>query len=433
MAYDTNLFYALNRARPRNNDSHEASLYDWQQMAYDKGIRTQADADAWGYNPNEPSGDLYQQKVGASIPWQQYLQQTAGGGQKLFQETANMTPEQFVASPYSQYQRNPDGSVTNMGTSRPGWQNPTLIDQDPRSFKDFLKTAAPLAAAGIGLPYLMSGMFPAGAAAGAAGAGGGIGSGIAPTLAELSGGTLTDFSMGAAANAGDLAALGEFGSGAPWWEAAGSGAADASALAAEDAYMGQFMGQGLGSGTMAGQGAAVGGLPLWAQTPTSPLSQLLKKAGIDIDPDTLGLAGTALSTGLGLYGANKQANAMQDIAQQARTDVNANNAQMRSDRAPFLAQATQMLQNPQQDAFMQNAMAMLNAPRSNAFLDDALAMMRDPNSFYQRPEVTGAIDASLRGLSAQVGKPHTTQGFTTRRYRIELAWGLPSLDRMMRP
>ena len=86
--------------------------------------------------------------------------------------------------------------------------------------------------------------------------------------------------------------------------------------------------------------------------------------GFDIDPSTLGLLGTGLSTALGAYGANQQAKSLTDIANQAR-----------GDRQPAL----------------------------NAF-NSALS---DPNGWYNSAPAMGATEAVLRKLSVGAGNPAT--------------------------
>lgn len=98
------------------------------------------------------------------------------------------------------------------------------------------------------------------------------------------------------------------------------------------------------------------------------LSRLLReKTGMDIDPRTLGMIGTGLVPGLGVYGANQQNKALQNVINQQQA---------------------------------------VTTP----FLNDAMDMFQNPNKFYERPEVTGAIDASLRGLSSKVGNPINNPG-----------------------
>ena len=100
----------------------------------------------------------------------------------------------------------------------------------------------------------------------------------------------------------------------------------------------------------------------------SNLAKILKDTlGIDVNPSTLGLIGTLGSTALGAYGANQQANALTDIANQSRND-----------RLPAL----------------------------NAF-NNALA---NPDSWYSSAPSTGALDAVLRKLSVTHGNPALDPG-----------------------
>lgn len=104
-----------------------------------------------------------------------------------------------------------------------------------------------------------------------------------------------------------------------------------------------------------------------ATSSSGNLAKILRDIGINVDPRTLGMLGTGLSTGLGVYGANQQDKALQGVINNQRA-------------------VTQ------------------------PFLDDVMDIFKNPDKFYQRPEVTGAIDASMRGLSAKVGNPINNPG-----------------------
>lgn len=101
----------------------------------------------------------------------------------------------------------------------------------------------------------------------------------------------------------------------------------------------------------------------------SAVSELLKKLGLDVNPSTLGLLGALGSTALGVYGANQQSNAADEQTALARDIFNYE----KGNRQPSLDYYNNLLQNPE--------------------------------SFYGSPQAKGAVDASLRGLSAQVGNP----------------------------
>ena len=100
-----------------------------------------------------------------------------------------------------------------------------------------------------------------------------------------------------------------------------------------------------------------------AGTGTTGAGSLLSRlfGGNPTTSDWMSLLGTLGSTGLGLYGANQQGDALRDIANQAR-----------SDRMPFLNQATQWF--------------------------------NDPSSYYSGAPAQAAMNATLRGLSTQ-GNP----------------------------
>lgn len=120
-----------------------------------------------------------------------------------------------------------------------------------------------------------------------------------------------------------------------------------------------------------------------AGTGTSALSQLLKSTlGIDVAPGTLDLIGKGLGLGLGVYGANQQADASKSLADQYM-----------SMGAPYRTSLAQLEANPE--------------------------------GFYKSPLVQGALqqgsDALARSLSAKVGNPilnptalQEMQNFTTR-------------------
>lgn len=80
-----------------------------------------------------------------------------------------------------------------------------------------------------------------------------------------------------------------------------------------------------------------------------------------MSPGALALLGTVGATGLGMYGANQQANALTDIANQSRAD-----------RAPFLGKS--------------------------------LEYLNDPNAYINGPG-KASLDATLRALSATHGNP----------------------------
>lgn len=121
------------------------------------------------------------------------------------------------------------------------------------------------------------------------------------------------------------------------------------------------------SGAGGGSGGAGGASNPATQATGSALSKFLKdNLGIEVGSGALGLLGDLLGTGLGVYGANKQAESMEDLYDK------------------FLG-----LGKPYRDALSQ-----LNA---------------NPSSFYSSPIVQGALqqgsDALSRSLSAKVGNP----------------------------
>jgi len=105
--------------------------------------------------------------------------------------------------------------------------------------------------------------------------------------------------------------------------------------------------------------AGAGGAALAGQAGGSPSSGLANSLGIS--PETLGLLGIAGATGLGVYGANQQSGALENIAAQARAD-----------REPFR--------------------------------QTSLSYLADPQAYISGPG-KASMDATLRALSAKWGNP----------------------------
>ena len=118
--------------------------------------------------------------------------------------------------------------------------------------------------------------------------------------------------------------------------------------------------------------------PVTVGTGAATLARLLKDAGIDVDPSTLDLIGKILKTGGGIVGSIDEKNSIEKA---------------KGDQNRILQEAIDYQRGIQKP-----------------FIDDALNIMQNPDQFYQRPEVMGAIDASLRGLSAKVGNPINNPG-----------------------
>lgn len=336
-------------------------------------------------------------QVGANIPLQEYLANVYGSTRTdvpgahadWYTQTQGMTPQQFLQTPYSQWRMQPDGTVTYAGDQ--GWQNPTWIDQGgagDQSLFDVVKKIAPYAGAMLGVGGALGGLAQFGI----------------PGIPGLS--SAVDAVTGGFGGAADAAV-------------AGTGAMDmgvglegmmnyaspvgANFPTASGSLSGLTGAMDMGGGIMnyaspaaaAGGGAASGG--------AGALAQIL-----GVDPNWVSLAGTLGSTLLGAYGADQRADAMENIANQARTDIQAANAQQRADRQPWLDAANQSLQQYQQgwqDPFMQNAINMMNAPRTNPYLDRAQQMLQNPDTYFQSPEAQGAMKGSLMALSAQHGNP----------------------------
>lgn len=166
------------------------------------------------------------------------------------------------------------------------------------------------------------------------------------------------------------------------------GGLGAGGLAGTEVAAGGAMDMGVGLG---GELGAWGGItPLAttaagtgaAGTAASALSSLLKQAGIDASPGMLDLIGKGLGLGLGVYGANQQANSTEDLY---------------------------------------NRFFDLGAP----YRASLASLEANPEGFYSSPMVQGALqqgsDALSRSLSAKVGNPilnptamQEMQNFTTR-------------------
>jgi hypothetical protein len=216
-----------------------------------------------------------------------------------------------------------------------------------------------------------------------------------PTVAGLTGvGGLTAegaAALGAMGSAGAGLGVGTTGPlGALTLDAAGN---IVPALADLASSTGVLTGVGAGSGIGAAAGSAAteiakqaaeqGGKKAGEQAAKTGLSKLLKDSlGIDVDPSTLDILGKLLGTGLGVYGANKQAESAEGLFNKF--------FQM---GAPYRTSLQQLNENPE--------------------------------SFYSSPMVQGALqqgsDALSRSLSAKVGNPilnptalQEMQNYTTR-------------------
>lgn len=132
------------------------------------------------------------------------------------------------------------------------------------------------------------------------------------------------------------------------------------------------------------------------QAGTSALSRLLD--GTATTQDYLSLLGTVGSTGLGMYGAGQQANALRDIANQARAD-----------RQPFLSASTNWLNNPQAYAegpgktFMDSTLRRLSAEHGNPIdSPTALGLATQAGLSDWRNAVTGFGNLGLAGQDSRM-------------------------------
>lgn len=150
-----------------------------------------------------------------------------------------------------------------------------------------------------------------------------------------------------------------------------------------------------GAGTVGGLAApAVGGAAASTLAPVaggSALSRVLN--GGATAADWLSIAGIVGATGLGAYGAGKQADALTDIANQSRAD-----------RAPFLGKANEWLANPQAYiegpgmASMDATLKRLSAERGNPIdSPTALGLATQAGMQDWRNAVTGFANIGLSG------------------------------------
>lgn len=211
----------------------------------------------------------------------------------------------------------------------------------------------------------------AGLMGGAALAGGGA-AGAAGVGAEAAGAGATGVEAAAAAAGGASPVLGA----APVTGLASGGAALTPAAAATGAVAGGMtlangssgasaattgaqVAEGGGSDGGAAGGGSSGGTGLAPTAANTALGRIMD--GTATQADWLSILGTAGATGLGLYGSGQQADALRDIANQARAD-----------RQPFLSASLGYLNNPQ--------------------------------SYAEGPG-KAMLDANLRALSAKHGNP----------------------------
>ena len=279
-------------------------------------------------------------------------------------------------------------------------QEPWAMQERDHSLGTQLKAlgkGAAVLGGGLGLAQGVMGLAGnAGAAAGASGAGGAAGG---STGAGASTGGAGAASGGAGAGAGAVAAGGAMDAGIgleavrnsflglPAAGGAGAGGFTAAQLADSgvtapwtdlsrqagfaDTLRNVGLGQALQTGlTSTASSALTNGLRQPGSSNADAASRFLKdNLGIDISSGTLGLLGTLGGTALGAYGASQQSNA---------ADAN-----------------TQL----QRDIYNNELSAL--QPSRNYYND----ILQNPDTYYNSPQAKGAVNASLRGLSSQVGNP----------------------------
>lgn len=299
--------------------------------------------------PNPDTTDAFKKKWGADA----ILVQNGRDGAFVY------LPSQDISVPI-----NPDGSQ-DLGRST-----------DTNGFNNFMMQILPIAAMSFASAGVLGAAGAAGAtegaatgtAAGSTGAAAGSTAGL--TQAELAaliesgtvgtaGAGLEAAGLGSAAAGGTLSAL-EAGQAQPPVDAGVGGSPNAPGSFATDPITGDVTSLGTqpgAVGTVSGGATTAGGVAAGG----SALSRILSGNGTASAADWASILGTLGATGLGVYGSQQHADALRDIANQARAD-----------RAPYLSASTGWLANP--------------------------------DSYWQGPGKT-ALDANLRALSATHGNP----------------------------
>jgi len=325
---------------------NERQLQDRMRMMVENGYQVDPET-LYRLANNNPAGfgDMSGVAPGTALTPEQVQQMfsTFQAG-KYTDGSESMTLQQYLADPRSAIR-----SENGQYVYRPEAMQGDFMAKDQESF---LESFGPFAlAAG-----LMGGL-PMATAMGAFGAGGAAGAGS---------GGLGGASLGAEELFTGLNSLVPGGSGVAEAIAAGAGGAGANmggSLAADEFLntMSNFVPGGSGAAEAAAAVGAGAGAASGAGTAASALSKFL-----GIDQGTLDMIGKGLGLGLGVYGANQQADASKDLFDQYM-----------GMGAPYRAE----LQN-------------LNA---------------NPSSFYSSPIFQGALqqgsDALSRSLSAKVGNP----------------------------
>lgn len=211
----------------------------------------------------------------------------------------------------------------------------------------------------------------------------GLGAGMGSGLFGGGGSSVAGGTAAGAADASGLAGLLESGA-----VGTAGGAMETAALGGGVDYAAALAGGGAGSAP------AISGAALTAPAAAAGGSTLANfMNGSGTPADWMNLAGTVGITGLGMYGAGKQADALTDIANQSRAD-----------RAPFLGKANEWLSNPQAYidgpgmASMDATLKRLSASRGNPIdSPTALGLATQAGMQDWRNAVTGFANIGLSG------------------------------------
>jgi hypothetical protein len=163
------------------------------------------------------------------------------------------------------------------------------------------------------------------------------------------------------------------------------------------------IGTSVAGGTAAGAATAGGGGALVAGAGGPPVTPPPAAVGgglataLGVSPDTLRLLGIAGATGLGMYGANQQADALRGIAEQGRAD-----------RAPFLNKSLEYLNSPEAyysgpgQASLNGVLRALSVKGNPFGSPTSLAIATEAGMRDWRDAVTGFGNMGLSGEDARM-------------------------------
>jgi hypothetical protein len=213
----------------------------------------------------------------------------------------------------------------------------------------------------------------------------------------------------------------------PWLSNAPAGSVF-SAGAATPAVVGGGLAGALGTAGVGAAAANGGAIPSGASTQqtvtNTPQGTSLSRM-LGISPDLLSVLGIAGATGLGMYGANQQADALRGIAEQGRAD-----------RAPFLNKSLEYLNNPEAyysgpgQASLNATLRALSATHGNPIgSPTALGIATEAGMRDWRNAVTGFGNMGLAGEDTRASLMSQATGADANTLNA-LGWGL---DRATQP